>query len=301
MLKTRSLSVATGMILLMMSFIFGPNTFRPETGAQAAKQPEAKATTDQDTLGTPDRFWINAAKEVYRSTSDIQLQNQKELRMGLAYHKLIHGDPAIRAVALTFDDGPHPKYTPQLLAILKRYHVKATFFVVGEMAEKYPYLIREENAAGHIVGNHTYHHLNLTRMPDDEARVEWQAASDVIKSILGKAPLYCRPPGGDYDRKVITAATQTGMKTVLWTDDPGDYASPGDKTIETRVLDRIGNGGIILLHDGVQQTVDVLPQMIETLQKKGFKFQTVDEMAKDLNDPSVRHANRGTRSEYQSR
>jgi peptidoglycan/xylan/chitin deacetylase (PgdA/CDA1 family) len=75
----------------------------------------------------------------------------------------------------------------------------------------------------------------------------------------------------------------SGLTTVLWTDDPGDYASPGDKVITNRVLRKIGNGGIILLHDGVQQTVDVLPQIIESLKKRGFKFQTADEMAMGLN------------------
>ncbi len=83
-----------------------------------------------------------------------------------------------------------------------------------------------------------------------------------------------------------------GLTTVLWTDDPGDYASPGDKTIEGRVLDRISNGGIILLHDGVQQTVDVLPQIIESLQKRGFTFQTVEEMDKGIRSSKPSSAGR---------
>jgi peptidoglycan/xylan/chitin deacetylase (PgdA/CDA1 family) len=99
-----------------------------------------------------------------------------------------------------------------------------------------------------------------------------------VKSITGEAPRFCRPPGGDYDVVVMRAAEAQGLTTVLWTDDPGDYASPGDAKIETRVLDHIGNGGIILIHDGVQQTVDVLPQIVEHLKRRGFRFVTVAEM-----------------------
>jgi peptidoglycan/xylan/chitin deacetylase (PgdA/CDA1 family) len=242
-----------------------------------AEQPASKPTA-----GRVDRFWARAAKETYRSPAELQAQHERELRKGILYRKLVRGTPSVRALALTFDDGPHPQYTPQLLAILRKYDVKATFFVVGKMAKQWPDLIRAEDAAGHLIGNHTYHHVNLTHLPADEIRVEWQACEDVVKAAIGKRMAFCRPPGGDYDSDVITAAMQAGLVTVLWTDDPGDYASPGDKVIETRVLDRITDGGIILLHDGVQQTVDVLPQIIKTLQARGFRFQTVEEMAKAL-------------------
>lgn len=225
-----------------------------------------------------DVYWQRAQREVYRSTVDLLEQDRNESRQGIRYRKLMRGDPSARVVALTFDDGPHPNYTPKLLAILDKYHVKATFFVVGKMAERYPNLIRAENSAGDLVANHTYHHLNLTKIPEDQANVEWRACSDVIESIIHKAPRFCRPPGGDYNANVINAASGSGMTTVLWTDDPGDYASPGDKTIETRVLGRMDNGAIILLHDGVQETVDVLPKIIESLQRRGFSFETVDKM-----------------------
>ncbi len=205
-----------------------------------------------------------------------------ELRKGIIYKKLIRGNPRIKAVTITFDDGPHPLYTLKLLAILKKYNVKATFFVVGEMAEKYPDLIKAEYKDGHTIGNHTYHHVNLTKIPLNEIRTEWQACNDVIKSIIGVQMQYCRPPGGDYDRHVITAAMDQGLTTVLWTDDPGDYASPGSKTIEARVLYKISYGGIILLHDGIQQTIDVLPQIIQVARKRGMQFQTLDEMGKAL-------------------
>lgn len=228
------------------------------------------------------KFWDRAQIEDYKSPQELMAQDAREIRKGLIYPKLMRGNPNIKAVALTFDDGPHPNYTPKLLAILRKYKVKATFFVIGKMVEQYPNLIREEDASGYLVGNHTYHHVNLNHVPLDEIDLEWEACNEAVKSVLGKEMHYCRPPGGDYDSNVITAAVDNNLTTVLWTDDPGDYANPGDKVITKRVLDRISNGGIILLHDGVQQTVDVLPQIIETLQKKGYEFQTADEMFKSL-------------------
>ncbi len=231
--------------------------------------------------GTADDYWARALTEVYKSPGELKAQDEREARKGSVYRKLMRGDPSLRAVALTFDDGPHPQYTPKLLAILQQQQIRATFFVIGKMAEHYPDLVRQENAAGHVVGNHTYHHVNLTRIPLNLVETEWQSCNEAIKSILGIEMAYCRPPGGDYDADVITAATGAGLTTVLWTDDPADYAQPGDKVIERRVLDTISPGGIILLHDGVQQTVDVLPQIIETLKRKGYRFQTVVEMARD--------------------
>lgn len=196
--------------------------------------------------------------------------------------KIQHGNLKLKEVALTFDDGPHPLFTPQLLTLLRQYNIKATFFVVGKMAQKYPDLVKDEVAAGHLVGNHTFNHVNLTRIPDAKIQAEWQSCNDVIKSILGKPATFCRPPGGDVNSEVMAAAHRCGLTTVLWTDDPGDYASPGDNKIESRTLSRIRNGGIILLHDGIQQTIDVLPQIIEHLQRRGYKFVTMEEMARHL-------------------
>jgi peptidoglycan/xylan/chitin deacetylase (PgdA/CDA1 family) len=228
--------------------------------------------------GRVDAFWARATQEVYKTPEELAAQAARERRKGMVYDKLARGNPRDSVVALTFDDGPHPQFTPQLLDILKRYQVKATFFVVGKMAKQSPDLVRAEAAAGHLLGNHTYHHVNLTRVPDDEIPVEWQACQDVVKAITGQTMRFCRPPGGDYDDVVIRDAMQLGLTTVLWTDDPGDYASPGDRVIRRRVLNRIGNGGIILLHDGVQQTLDVLPQIIEHLKREGYQFATVAEL-----------------------
>lgn len=219
-----------------------------------------------------------AKKENYRRPEELAAQHEHELRKGLHYRMLMRGDAKVPAVALTFDDGPHPRFTPRILAILRRYGIKATFFVVGEMAAKYPEQIQAERAAGHLLANHTYHHVNLTQIPAWLVPTEWQACQSVIRHLTGESMQFCRPPGGHYNRNVISAAMGAGLTTVLWTDNSGDYASPGAKVIESKVLHRIGNGGIILLHDGVQQTLDVLPQIIEVLRRRGYRFITVAQM-----------------------
>ena len=279
-MKRTLILICVPVVIALMMMFAGCGRTR-ETGGRAVS-PKARAAAAQPDSIHAEAFWERAKQEVYKSAEELAAQHARELRKGLHYDKLVRGDSAVKAVALTFDDGPHPHYTPRILAILKRYGVKATFFVVGEMAEKYPEQIRAEQAAGHVVGNHTYHHVNLTKIPLSEVATEWQACQDVVKSITGETMHFCRPPGGDYDNDVITAAMTTGLATVLWTDDPGDYASPGDKVIETRVLDRISDGGIVLVHDGVQQTIDVLPQIIEACQKKGFRFVTVAKMRAQL-------------------
>lgn len=206
-------------------------------------------------------------------------QHEAELERGVRYSKLMHGDRNRKRIAITFDDGPHPKYTPQILSILKANNVRATFFLVGEMAVKYPWLVNQELGSGMAIGNHTYHHVNLTKIPEAQVATEIKACGDVLYKITHqKDHLIFRPPGGDYNSDVAEAATALGYKMILWTDDPGDYASPGKKVIQTRLLDKVSNGGIILIHDGIQQTIDVLPGIIKQLRAKGFELVTIPEM-----------------------
>lgn len=228
-----------------------------------------------------DHYWMRAQKEVERSVLSIIVQDQQELAQGVRYHKLIRGAPQLREVALTFDDGPHAAYTPQLLAILREYGVKATFFVVGERAEQYPYLVREEVAEGHEVGNHTYHHVNLTKVTPEQAATEIKACGEVVHAITGRCPHLFRPPGGDYSSQTAEEAEALGYTTVLWTDDPGDFKHPGDQVIIDRTLDHLCPGAVILLHDGISQTLDVLPQIIEQIRAKGYKIVTVDQLMRD--------------------
>ncbi len=225
-----------------------------------------------------DKYWLNAKHEVYRSTLELIAQDQTELLRGLRMDKVLRGNPNRREIALTIDDGPHPAYTPKLLQILNLAGVPATFFVVGERAEQYPELVRAEVAGGHEVGNHTYDHVSLIKIPPEYIDTEIKACGDVLTQITGHTPHLFRPPGGEYNRAVAESAEALGYKMILYSDDPGDYADPGAQVIETRTLDTISNGGIILLHDGSAQTLQILPQIIQRLKARGFRFVTVDQL-----------------------
>jgi len=223
-------------------------------------------------------FWKNAQKEIYKSGIDILMQNQDEIKKGLHYNKFIRGNKKLRQIALTFDDGPHPDYTKKILAILKQNNIRATFFVVGEMAEKYPELVSAEVFAGCNIGNHTFDHVAMTKLSSLDAATEIMACGDIIQSITGVRPHLFRPPGGDYNDSTAMIAGALGYTMVLWTDNAGDWSSPGEKFIELKILWFISNGGIILMHDGIQQTIDILPKLIRLLKERGYEFVTIDEM-----------------------
>jgi peptidoglycan/xylan/chitin deacetylase (PgdA/CDA1 family) len=130
--------------------------------------------------------------------------------------------------------------------------------------------------AGHRLANHTYHHVSLPKIPEAYVDDEIRACGNVLQSITGKPCHLFRPPGGEYNRAIAQIAQNLGYTVVLWTNDPGDYASPGEDVILQRTLKKATPGGIILLHDGVEQTIKILPRLIATLRKQGYTFVTID-------------------------
>ncbi len=191
---------------------------------------------------------------------------------------LRHGIADGGRIALTFDDGPHPGKTEKLLALLRAQHVRATFFLVGTMAKKAPKLVRMIEKEGHLLANHTFSHVNLKHVTWAEAAAEYRACNKVIFHQTGKWMNYCRPPGGDFNNVTLRAAMASGLKTVLWTDDPGDYTQPGVETIYRKAVSRMHPGGIVLLHDGVEQTLAVLPSIIRYARQHGWTFVTIDQL-----------------------
>jgi peptidoglycan/xylan/chitin deacetylase (PgdA/CDA1 family) len=183
-------------------------------------------------------------------------------------------------IALTFDDGPHPQFTPKLVEILKSANVPATFFMIGHMADSYPDMVKLAAKNGFEIGNHTYSHVTLTKLTNEEADTEYKATNDILKKLTGKSPRYCRPPGGDFDLNVLEAAFGEGLTTVLWTDDPGDYSNPGDSILLETETAKLSGGGIILLHDGSQDTIDTLAKFIESCKRRGFQFVSLDDLRK---------------------
>ena len=266
------------LVLLITGITFalaGQCRTQPPRGKQpTAAQVFASISKDKD------KYWTTSYNEVYKNAADLSVLRQGKLSGKRVPFEIARGPEAGRQIALTFDDGPHPGFTPQILRILRRNNVKATFFLVGMKAEQNPKLVLAELGGGHAVGNHTYHHVNLTKIPKKYVAAEIDACGDVLQSISGTRPHLFRPPGGDYDPTVARISNKLGYTMVLWTDDPGDYASPGQGVIDRRTLDRISDGGIILIHDGVQETINLLPRLIQELKARGFTFVTIDEWLK---------------------
>ncbi|MHB8637028.1 MAG: polysaccharide deacetylase family protein [Fimbriimonadaceae bacterium] len=177
-----------------------------------------------------------------------------------------------KIIALTFDDAPRPETTEALMLILQGADVPATFFVIGKQVERYPTVTREIDANGFTIGNHTYSHVNLKEVPLVDVETEYAATNNAVRGLVGHDLTFCRPPGGDCNLKVEEGAAAVGLKTVLWTDDPADYAMPGEQVILDYTLSHLSDGGIILLHDGVQQTVDILPKLIHDIRARGYRI-----------------------------
>lgn len=184
-------------------------------------------------------------------------------------------------IALTFDDGPSPVYTPQVLSILQRYKVHATFFCIGEWVQLYPSLVQETFRAGNVIGDHTWSHPDLTRLSAYAVRWQLRSASAAIQYAIGSPLVLFRPPYGATDATVVSVASQLGLLQILWTVDPRDWSRPGVDAIVTNVLSHVTNGSIILMHDGGgdrSETVLALPLIISTLLQRGFTFVTVPQL-----------------------
>lgn len=200
-------------------------------------------------------------------------------------YPLFAGNSHLPEIALTFDDGPNPYYTPQVLAVLKQYNVQATFFDVGYLVTDYPDIVRQEYKQGNIVGNHSWSHPQLTRLSASEVLSQLTFASHAIQAAIGVRPAFFRPPYGAFNRIVLHEANQLGVTTVLWDDEAKDWKLPGVSIIVNRILWLAHNGAIILLHDGGgnrSETVAALPIIITTLRTWGYKFVTIQQMVNDL-------------------
>ena len=178
-------------------------------------------------------------------------------------------------IALTFDDGPSAAWTPALLDGLKERGVKATFFLIGENADKNPEIVKRMAEEGHLIGNHTYHHVELTKVSENEARLELADTSAVIVRITGKEPEYMRPPFGAWQRKL---EQEIQMLPVLWTIDPLDWTTENQDEIVNKVVTEAEENDIILLHDCYKSSIEAGLRIVEILQEEGFVFVTVDEL-----------------------
>lgn len=178
-----------------------------------------------------------------------------------------------RVLALTFDDGPHPEHTPALLEVLRRHGVQATFFVVGENATAFPGLLHDIAADGHVIGNHTFSHRQLTRLRTADIEAELGRTSDLIDRVLGVPPAWCRAPYGDWHGPSLEVCARLGMEPMGWSIDTRDWARPGTTSIVRAVTGQATPGAIVLQHDGGgprAQTVAAVDRYLPTLLARGY-------------------------------
>lgn len=186
--------------------------------------------------------------------------------------------PLKGTVALTFDDGPSPIYTPKILAILKKYNIKATFFMVGVNAKKYPDMVKLVLADGHAIGNHSLTHPKLTHLNNAELTKEIVTPQTIIYDIVGIKPACLRYPFGMSNEHVRSAIRAEGIIPMSMGFNSFDYENRGTDKMVRWVLENAQSGQVILMHDGYdkrQQTVDALPRIIEGIQKKGLGFSQI--------------------------
>lgn len=185
----------------------------------------------------------------------------------------------LQAVAMTFDDGPHPGNTPRLLTMLKKRNIVATFYVIGALVRAYPDIVRRMVDEGHEIGNHTYRHPNLAGLGDDRLFDEIDRTQDAVDKIIKAAPPTMRPPYGALTARQRTMLhSRRDLPTVLWSVDTSDWRRPGSAVVTQRILTRAHNGAIILAHDIHKPTIDAMPAAFDGLLARGFQFKTMSEI-----------------------
>ena len=180
-----------------------------------------------------------------------------------------------RSVALTFDDGPHPIVTPFILDLLDQYGAKATFFLVGKQVELYPDLAREIVRRGHIVGVHGYTHTNLRKFDQLGVERELIKARAAIREATGIRAVLFRPPGGNYNQAVRQATATCGFTAVFWDENITSYPGWTGPAITAAMIPRLRDGGIVLLHNGEDETPQTLPLLLPALRAKGCRLDTI--------------------------
>ena len=184
-------------------------------------------------------------------------------------------------IALSFDDGPHPRLTPVILEILEEYGIKATFFMVGENVGYYPDAARAVAEAGHEIANHTFSHRKFGRMSEEEMRREILSCQEALDAVGGRASRFIRPPEGNMSPAMRQVAGGLDFRIILWDVDTRDWAHTPPDRISRHILDTVQAGDIILMHDFIghdSPTPNALRQVIPELLSRGYRFVTVGEL-----------------------
>ena len=182
-------------------------------------------------------------------------------------------------VAMTFDDGPHPKLTPRLLDLLKERGIKATFFVIGKCVAEYPDIAKRIVDEGHEIANHTWNHPQLPKLSPTAFAAEITQTNEAIKQATGILPVTMRPPYGAINAGITQRLNEEyGLSVILWSVDPQDWKIRKADHVSSHIIKNAAPGAIILAHDIHASTIDAMPAALDALQAKGYKFVTVSEL-----------------------
>lgn len=211
----------------------------------------------------------------------------------LINERVTYGDRSSRPklIALTFDDGPYPIFTPLLLEQLARLHVPATFFLIGRDAQQWPELARRIEQQGEEIADHTYTHPNLDEETPDQVRTEILEGRDVLYGLTHDPSIriYFRPPHGRYTVQTIRVAQELGYQTILWTDDSGDWRKVTAAKLVEHLEQFATAPDIVLMHSGKIATIDALPEVVARFQKAGYQFVTVGQMLAKATPSELNH------------
>jgi peptidoglycan/xylan/chitin deacetylase (PgdA/CDA1 family) len=244
----------------------------------------AKMNLDEQIASTGSGDFISVGEDARQGERSVTQQPSGELldrytRFPMPENIIRQGDPGKHMVAITFDDGPDPKWTPKILEILKQKKAPATFFVLGSQVQQYPDLLERIAREGHEIGNHSYTHQNLAEAGDEEIELELNATTRLIEAVTGHSTAYFRPPYNSDgtptqpgEVRALRVARDLGYLTVGQSIDPDDWERPGVEALIQRVKKQRGEGSVILLHDAGgdrSQTVAALPSIIDYLRERG--------------------------------
>lgn len=201
-----------------------------------------------------------------------------------------------KLISITLDGTWGANYTEEILQILRENNVKITFFFAGYWLEKYPELVRKIAAEGHEIGNHSYTHPHFNQLSKEKIKEELESTSNLIEKLIGKRPVFFRPPFGEYNNNVIRTANELGYQVIQWSIDSLDWMEPGVDKIVERVL-KAESGDIILMHNNAPETPEALRRLIPIFKQRGYRIVPLSELVYKDNYYIESHSGRQVRQD----
>ncbi|MEH2160607.1 MAG: polysaccharide deacetylase family protein [Nostoc sp.] len=271
LLKVLTITLVVGVSSVGISLLAGTTKLDHLFGSQKLKGENAKTS-----LGRT----MSADAQSITPATDQMNEVPKPFQGTIVYQAKLKANEKV--IALTFDDGPGPKNTEQVLEILKKNNIKATFFMLGEMVKYFPKVAKQVAADGHVIGNHTWHHWYF-KMDAATAASEIDRTADIIYKTTGEKTTLFRPPGGFLNNGLAQYARNEKYAVMMWSEQSGDAErrSPQVPMLVKNVLKYAKPGAIVLMHDGGgnrSRSVKALPEMIAGLKAQGYRFVTIPEL-----------------------